>query len=165
MKRAVLVILLLLLLAPSARAETLRELLDEPASYDGRQVSFRGEVIGMIIKGDHAWVNIFDNGSAIGVWCRAEEAREISFIGDYTHRGDIVAGTGIFHLACAEHGGDVDIHAISLTVSEKGHVIERPMDVLLFSVSALIALAAVLLSFYLWHLRKERRKRVPWPFY
>ncbi|MGC8817088.1 MAG: DNA-binding protein [Candidatus Hadarchaeum sp.] len=165
MKRALALILLLLLLVPTARAETLKELIDDPMAFDGKQVSFRGEVIGVMVRGEQAWINIFDNGLAIGIWCRAEEAREISYIGDYTHQGDIVAGVGIYHLACPEHGGDTDIHALSLSVVEKGHTVERPPDMLLVLLSLVIALAAVILSYYLWHIRKEMGKRTPWPFY
>lgn len=165
MKRVALLVLLLLLLVPPARGEALRELIDEPAAFDGRQVSFRGEVIGVMIRDDQAWVNIFDNGVAIGVWCRAEEARSISFVGDYTHQGDIVEGVGIYHMACPEHGGDTDIHALSLRVVEKGHQIERPLNLPLVLISVVITLVAVVLSYYLWHIRKEMKKRVPWPFY
>lgn len=165
MKRIVLLILLLFLLVPPARAETLKELIDEPVNFEGRQVSFRGEVIGVMIRGDHAWVNVCDNGLAVGIWCRAEEARLISFIGDYTHQGDIIEGVGIYHMACTEHGGDTDIHAHSLMVAEKGHVIERPPNMLLVLLSVVITLAAVVLSYYLWHIRKEMGKRTPWPFY
>ncbi|MEM3421658.1 MAG: hypothetical protein QW835_03695 [Candidatus Hadarchaeum sp.] len=165
MKRIVLLILLLFLLAPTARAETLMELTNEPVKFDGRQVSFRGEVIGVLIKGEQAWVNVYDNGFAIGVWCKADEARNIFFVGDYTHRGDTVEGVGIYHMACPEHGGDMDIHAISFQIVEKGYTIERPLNMLLVFLSVVITLAAVILSYYLWHIRKELGKRTPWPFY
>lgn len=165
MKRVAVLILLLLLLVPLGRAETLRDLIDDPVAYDGRQVKFRGEVIGVMVRGEHAWVNVFDNGFAIGVWCQAEEAGLISFVGDYTHRGDIVEVVGIYHMACTEHGGDTDIHALSLQVLEKGYQIERPLNMTLLLLSVAISMAAVILSYYLWHIRKEMKKRVPWPFY
>ncbi|MEM2889732.1 MAG: hypothetical protein QW358_00070 [Candidatus Hadarchaeum sp.] len=165
MKRIVFLFLLLFLLAPPARAEKLMEFINEPVNFDGRQVSFMGEVVGVMIRGDQAWVNIYDNGLAIGIWCEAEWVKNISFVGDYTHRGDTVEGVGIYHMACPEHGGDMDIHALSLLVVEKGHTIERPLNTLLVLLSVVIALAAVILSYYLWHIRKELGKRTPWPFY
>ncbi|MGQ9787854.1 MAG: DNA-binding protein [Candidatus Hadarchaeaceae archaeon] len=165
MKRVAILVLLLLLLAPPTRAETLKDLIDDPVAFDGKQVTFRGEVIGVMVRGDYAWVNIFDNGLAVGVWCRAEDAGLISLVGDYTHRGDIVEGFGIYHMACLEHGGDTDIHAVSLRVVDKGYQIERPLNMPLLLISVTITVAAVILSYYLWHIRKEMRKRAPWPFY
>jgi len=164
-KIAIGVVLLLLLFVPSARAESVKELIEEPARFDGKQVSFEGEVIGVMVRGDQAWVNIFDRGASIGVWTRAEDAKGISFVGDYTHRGDIVKGVGIYHVACLEHGGDTDIHASSFLVSEKGRPIERRPSIPLVLLSALVVLIAVFVSFYLWRIRKERKKKFPWPFY
>ncbi|MFA5118758.1 MAG: DNA-binding protein [Candidatus Omnitrophota bacterium] len=91
------------------------ELISNAKGYDGEPVSFAGEVIGDIMfRGAHAWVNINDGESAIGVWMPGELAKKVRFTGSYKFIGDWVEITGVFHRACPEHGGDLDIHAQSI---------------------------------------------------
>jgi len=166
MKKIFLLIAIFLLLTPAlARAESGRALLENAVSFDNTQVTFSGEVIGILMSGDSAWVNIIDNGYPIGVWCRAVDAKKISIIGDYKHRGDSVQVTGIFHMACAEHDGDLDIHADNLTVLAAGQELDRSVNLLLATISVALMVVASLITFHLWRLRKEKEKIFPWPFH
>ncbi len=167
MKKAAMVfVLLMLLLTPgAAKAESAKELTEDSDRFDGSQVSFGGEVIGVMVQGEHAWVNILDGGYAIGVWCDAEKAEDINYVGDYAHVGDYVVGTGVYNMACAEHGGDSDVHASLIRVSAPGRTVSREPNLLLTLVSAVFLAAAIFVSFYLWRIRKEKRKISPWPTY
>lgn len=163
-KAALPILLVLLMLAPGlARAESGMELVENSAGFDGMQVTYQGEVIGVLMRGDHAWVNVIDNGVAIGVWCSAEDAGKISFAGDYTHVGDYVSVTGTFHLACTEHGGDMDIHAENFTVLTGGRTVERMPNLIITLISAVLLAAAILTIYWFRRLQKERRGIVPWP--
>jgi hypothetical protein len=165
MKRFVLLIVLILALLTSglAGAESGKELIENSRGFDGQRVTFQGEVIGVMIRENNAWVNVWDNGFAIGIWCSAENAEKVSFIGDYTHGGDTVAVAGTFHMACSEHGGDLDIHADNFTIVAVGRVVARIPDPLTAGVSVSLMAAAIVLFFWLRHLRKEKGKIVPWP--
>jgi len=160
MKKTVLpLFLIVLLFTPGlAVAESGKELIENSEIFDGNLVSFQGEVIGVMIRGDHAWVNVLDNGYAVGIWCRAEDARMISFIGDYGHVGDIVSVSGVFHKDCLEHGGDLDIHAENFTILVSGRVVERSPNALLFALSIVLIFAAIFFNAWLIHIRKEKEK-------
>ena len=165
-KIAAFILLLTFLLTPGlVRAESGKELTENPTSFDGKQVMFQGEVIGIMIRGDYAWVNLFDSGYAVGVWSRADDARMVSSIGDYNNLGDEVEVVGIFHMACLEHGGDMDVHAVTLEISSKGHAIERMPSFMIILVSVVLAVFAIFSSLYLRRVKRERKKLLPWPSY
>ncbi len=167
MKKIAIVVLLLVFLSMPGlvRAETGKELTEDPKGFDGRQVDYRGEVIGVMIRGDYAWVNISDGGYAIGVWCTADDARSVSFVGDYSNFGDTVEIVGVYHMACLEHGGDMDIHAESFVISKTGNAIDRAPDLLLVLVSIVLFIVAILVSLNFWRAKKESKKLRPWPTY
>lgn len=156
-------VILLLFVIPSVSAESGKELVENSVRFDGAIVTLRGEVVGVLTRSDFAWVNVLDNGVVIGVWCRANDAKKVSTIGDYTHIGDTVEVVGTFHLACTEHGGDLDIHAENFTVLASGTVRERAPDLLAVLLSAVLVALAVFTIFWLRRLRKERSEIVPWP--
>lgn len=162
-KACVLAVILLLSLVPHARAESGEELVKNSADFDGAAVTFRGEVIGILMRGDSAWVNVLDNRVAIGVWCRANDAGKVSAIGDYTHIGDTVEVVGTFHFACSEHGGDLDIHAENFTVLTSGRAVERMPNVIITLISAVLLAAAIFTIYWFRRIGKERRELVPWP--
>lgn len=165
-KIAAFILLIVFLLTPGlVRAESGKELTENPTSFDGKQVTFQGEVIGVMIRGDYAWVNLFDSGYAVGIWSRADDARMVSSVGDYNNVGDKVEVIGIFHMACLEHGGDMDIHAESFEISSKGHTIERMPNFMIVLVSVVLAIVAIFMSLYFRRISKERKKLSPWPSY
>lgn len=161
----VLVFALFLLSAPLVGAETSRQLIENSTNFDNKTVTFSGEVIGVMIRGDFAWVNVLENGGyAIGIWSRADDARKVSITGDYTHVGDTVAVSGTFHTACLEHGGDLDIHADNFVVVSAGREINRSPNPIWVSLSAAFAIIAIFLTYFIRKIRKEKEKIVPWPF-
>ena len=92
------------------------DLINNAKQYDGKTVVYAGEVIGDIMaRGEFAWVNVNDNENAIGIWIDADLTKDLLYAGSYKSKGDWIEVTGVFHRACLEHGGDLDIHAQTLT--------------------------------------------------
>jgi hypothetical protein len=83
-------------------------------------------------------------------------ATKIETCGDYTHQGDVVRVEGVFHAACGQHGGDMDIHAGTLFIQRDGRTIGHPVHGT--KVLALLALALLALIL-LW--RELVRRPVP----
>lgn len=103
-------------------AMPITDLIEKTAYWDGKTVTLSGEAIGEILeRGNYAWVNINDGTNAIGLWMKLEDAKKITFFGDYKHTGDTVEATGIFYRACTEHGGDIDIHCSDVKIVKKGY--------------------------------------------
>lgn len=137
-------------------------LVEHMKEYDGMTVTFTGEAIGeAMVRGDHAWIHLNDDayyeknieeGASLGgqnsgmpVWVSADLAAKIQVFGDYKHEGDVVRVTGVFHDACAEHGGDTDIHAESLDVVRPGRrVVDEPKPAKLAWAVGLSVLAGAL---------------------
>ena len=131
------------------------ELINNAKDYDGKSVTYTGEVIGdVMLRGEFAWVNINDGDNALGVWMSASLAKEIKFTGNYKSRGDNLEIVGIFHRACLEHGGDLDIHAQALRKLGEGRVINQKFNSDKRNLS-LILLGAL---FLIWILSLFRRK-------
>lgn len=96
-------------------------LIENATSLDGQNVTYQGEVIGDIMqRQDHFWINVLDNGTAISIWITAEQRQKIELCGQYGIKGDQVQIVGQFFQACAEHGGDLDLHATSLKIISSG---------------------------------------------
>lgn len=152
---SVALVLILCLLPASALAAgtevTSGDLIDHARDYDGREVVFSGEVIGdIMVRGGHTWINVSDgNNSAIGVWAETGDMEGIGLAGRYDTRGDIVRVTGVFHRACAEHGGDLDIHADKVELVRKGYGISHPVDTLKVAVAVALFAAAVFAGFFI----------------
>lgn len=152
---------------PSSRDTTVPagELVERAKIHDGNEVFFEGEAIGEpLARADHAWVNILGEGYAIGVWMSAQDSAAIDSFGSYASGGDRVAIRGIFHRACPEHGGDMDIHADSVSVVSRGKSRAHPIPAARL-VTSLILLALAALIRHVWKrreslLRREKR-RVP----
>lgn len=125
----------------AAEAVSSTELVEKCQFYDGKVVTFRGEVVGdVMIRGEFAWINVNDDAYSKGsrrlagynsgqsIWCRADDAKLIETTGDYKHIGDTVEVTGVFNRACPEHGGDMDIHANEARVVRRGRSISHPIE-------------------------------------
>lgn len=108
---------------------TFNYLIENGKSYDKKEVKIRGEAIGEPLKrGSYTWINISDGTVPFGIWIRNEDAEKVRVFGDYHKKGDTVEVTGIFNRACSEHGGDMDIHAGSVNIIEKGGKIDHPLN-------------------------------------
>lgn len=130
---------------PSPNEVPSTDLVEMPGSYDGDEVTFTGEAIGEAMRrGTMAWLHLNDDayyrqnteeGALLGgynagmaVWIPAGLTDPISHFGNHANEGDIVRVTGTFNAACAQHGGDMDIHAASLDVVTPGHAVREPVD-------------------------------------
>lgn len=145
-----------------AKHKTSTELIENSKKYDKKHVFYWGEAIGdVMIRGDHAWINVNDGANAMGIWVKKEEAKKIKHLGSYKYYGDTVRIMGTFNRACRQHGGDMDIHASKLEVVKVGYQIKHPISrVMLLSAAILSALAAGLF----WWERKvvlHRKKTAP----
>ena len=100
----------------SAQPISSDELINNAKLIDGKSVAYIGEVVGdVMIRGEYAWVNLLDEKNAIGVWVGKDLVKDIVYTGSYKFKGDVVEVSGVFHRACLQHGGDLDLHAQSLT--------------------------------------------------
>ena len=131
------------------------ELIKNSKEYDGKIVTYSGEVIGdVMLRGEFVWVNINDGQNALGIWMSAALAQEIKFTGNYRSRGDSLEIVGVFHRACLEHGGDLDIHAQSLRKIGNGRIVKERLNFDKVSLS-LILLGAL---FLIWILTLFKHK-------
>ena len=156
-------ILILLLLLPfslnvSAAAKTdLNQLIENAKTLDGKEVTVQGEAIGEILKrGDYCWVNINDGTNAMGIWLKTADAQQITSYGNYKNKGDTVKVTGIFRRACAEHGGEADIHSETIEVVTKGSPTKEQIPSgKLFAAVLLAPVAGVLFLIYLKKMKES----------
>lgn len=126
-------IILFLIFSPQAAAFSQSfnsgDLISNAKEYDGKLIVYSGEVIGDVMaRGEFAWVNLHDGENALGVWMSAALAKEIKFTGNYRSRGDRLEVVGVFHRACLEHGGDLDIHARSLLKVTGGRIVKENLN-------------------------------------
>lgn len=106
-----------------------QELINNAKKYDGKAVTYEGEVIGDIMKrGEYAWVNVNDAKAAIGIWLESSLTKDILFTGSYKSSGDWVEISGVFNRACLEHGGDLDIHATAIRKIKDGRIIAERLN-------------------------------------
>ncbi|MGE5561018.1 MAG: DNA-binding protein [Chloroflexota bacterium] len=132
--------------AASGLPVTSTDLIEHAREYDGQTVTYSGEAIGDVMKrGDHVWLNVSDGANAIGLWLTVDQAQSINALGSYWLTGDTLTVTGIFHRACAEHGGDMDIHVRELAVTARGHARPHPVDARRIAWAAAFALLALAL--------------------
>lgn len=129
----------------------INQLVENADDFDQQTVKVTGEAVGEKMKrGNHAWININDGTNAIGIWMDIMDAENVRYFGSYRYKGDTLKVTGIFNKTCEEHGGESDIHAISLEIEERGQETARPVSFLKVSVAALFAvLAASLFALFL----------------
>ncbi|MDP2911221.1 MAG: DNA-binding protein [Candidatus Omnitrophota bacterium] len=134
------------------------ELINNARQYDGKVVIYKGEVIGdIMMRKEFVWINVNDGVNAIGIWSNKDLARDIVYTGNYKSRGDIVEVKGVFHRACLEHGGDLDIHIDELRKINSGMVIrERPAAAKIKQ--AFVLLGMLGLALILRRLKKEKHK-------
>ncbi|MBI4743893.1 MAG: DNA-binding protein [Actinobacteria bacterium] len=161
MRQIVFVFLLMVIVFIAFTAEGLavdvNQLVEKSKFYDGKEVVFKGEVVGdIMVRGDYAWINVFDGANAMGIWIKTSEARKIERTGDYKNKGDIVETRGIFNRACKEHGGDTDIHGESLIIKKRGRQLAHPVSFL--KIFTAIGLAVLSEAAFLFdrHIQRKR---------
>lgn len=135
---------------------SLNELVENGKSFDGKTVVFQGEALGEALeRGAYSWVNVSDSTNVMGIWMKYDDAKKIGMFGDYKHKGDILKISGVFHRACKEHGGDMDIHSMTVDVVEHGHQIkEKVSSQKILAGIVLTMIAFMIVAIYLKYLRK-----------
>jgi hypothetical protein len=132
-------------------------LIERAKELDGTEIVYQGEVIGDIMpRKDHYWINVSSNGTAIGIWITDEQRAEINLTGRFGVKGDEIKIVGQFNQACAEHGGDLDIHAKSVEIISEGNIIPQEINWVRVIIAACLLLVAVCL---LYALNKKRYQR------
>ena len=120
---------LLLVTVSYAQPIASTQLIENAKDFDNKSVIFQGEVIGDVMKrGDFAWVNINDGTNALGIWMPKDFTKDIVYTGSYKAKGDILEVEGVFHRACPQHGGDLDIHAQVVKKIRPGYNKEETID-------------------------------------
>lgn len=127
------------------------ELIDHAADYDGKTVVYEGEAIGDILyRGEYAWIAVSDGGNTVGCYVAASDAKKIAYLGRYGVTGDTVRIVGVFHRVCAEHGGDMDLHADSFEIVRLGSSAEQKCPKTLVVAACLLPLPAAALLVLAW---------------
>jgi len=159
LKICVLILLLILpfsLNAYAAQRTDINSLIENAKALDNKEVTVQGEAIGeMMNRGEYSWVNINDGTNAIGIWMKTADAKQVTNFGDYKHKGDTVRITGIFRRACAEHGGEADIHSETFEIAANGNTVaERIPSGKLIAAAFMVPIAAIL--FFLYYKRVKK---------
>jgi len=131
MKKMILLVIGLWFLVTNCFAAPIssEELIQNAREYDGKTVVYKGEVIGdIMMRKEFVWINVNDGVNAIGIWSKKDLTRDILYTGGYKSRGDMVEVRGIFHRACLEHGGDLDIHIEELSKIDSGMVVTEKIN-------------------------------------
>ena len=162
MRKLATLLLVALLLPPvwglaEETAVTSNDLIENALSLDGATVSYTGELIGDILKrGDHTWLNVSDGNNAMGVWVETAQLGEITTPGRYGEHGDELRVTGVFHRACAEHGGDMDLHATQIELLQAGYPTAHRVQP--WQLVAALVFTAADAAGIVWLLRKKAQK-------
>ncbi len=105
------------------------DLIENGKKIDNSKITIKGEAIGEAMnRGEYSWVNISDGSTAMGIWIDSKQAQSIKNFGKYGYKGDTVEITGTFNRACVEHGGDMDVHAISVKIIDAGGIVVIPIS-------------------------------------
>jgi hypothetical protein len=130
------------------------------AALDGATVRFSGEAIGEALKagGDYRWVNVLADGVAIGVFTPQELVGDIDGYGDWDRTGSIVEVTGVYNVACEQHGGDLDVHATDVRVTRRSIARTHPVRPYKAIVAFLAAAVGIALALR-YRTLKRRRER------
>jgi hypothetical protein len=138
-----------------AQAVSSSELINNAKQYDAKTVVYSGEVIGDVMaRGEFVWINANDGVNAIGIWAAKSLAKDIFYTGSYKSRGDVIEAEGVFHRACLEHGGDLDIHAVLLRKIKNGGPAREIID----PVKKNLAISFLGVLCLVWILSRLKRK-------
>lgn len=127
-------------MAADVVAATSAELIERADAFDGRIVASVGEAIGEpMFRDGHAWLHLND----------APYPERV------VEQGGSLSG---FNAACREHGGDTDIHAISVEVLASGRTI--PHEPHRGRIAAVPALGVLVVALTAAERRRSARERV-----
>ncbi|ETA81219.1 hypothetical protein [Youngiibacter fragilis] len=158
------VIFSLILLFPSTAAEasttySINDLVENAISLDGEKVTITAEAIGeKMERTGGTWVNVNDGTNSIGVWMDKLSADSIGHFGDYGHKGDTLMITGTFSRACLVHGGEPDIHAETVEITNPGEAIVHRASPAKVIWASILSIAAAPFAIYFLRQSSLRKK-------
>lgn len=124
-----------------------QQLIDRAKELDGKNVLYKGEVIGDIMpRGSFVWLNIQEGVNAIGVWAPRDMVKDIRTAGDHTHQGDLVEVEGQFFKDDPNFGGEFYIRATSIKMAEPGHITAHTMSVVKIEIAVILLLGIICLG-------------------
>jgi hypothetical protein len=146
-----------------------------PAAYDGRRVTYVGELIGDLLRRDGgAWVLVNDDdyalqvgplpghpelrgtNSGLSVWLPDPLPAAVTGLGRPNVRGDVVEIVGVVHRADPADGEGLTLRADRLRVLTSAHPVAEPLDL----PQLWFALGAAAVAGALWLVR--RRAEAGW---
>ena len=145
--------------ATGTTTTTIASLSSAGTLLDGQRVDFVGEAVGDIIDGgrDHKWLTLYEAGASISVFVSDAASRQVTNLGRYGVRGTTLEIRGVYHLACEEHQGLSDVHAITVKVLDEGGSTPSAINVRQLQVGLLLAGIGLLLLLLHWRLRERKR--------
>ncbi len=188
MKKALLMVVCLtsLLLPAGAAAGEIQDtagvvdsatLIKKARLFDGRIVTYRGEVIGdVMVRAEGVWLNVNDDAYSLqgerfilagynqGLSILAPPGTEdrIKRAGRYDWRGDYIEVVGVFRRSSDKHGGTMLIEARSVKVLKPGFRLEHPISRnRLIAAAGFLAIAALVLWLSQGIARTRRRRSHP----
>ena len=124
------------------------ELIENGKKIDHSKITLKGEAIGEAMnRGSYSWVNISDGSTVMGIWIKYEDAQNIKNFGKYGYKGDMIKIIGTFNRACTEHGGDMDVHAMSVEVIDTGGSVTIPISNNKKVIATMLTLITLILAF------------------
>ena len=139
-----------------------KEIVSLPPSEGGLDVTMEGEAILAALRSDegHVFVNLLQDDTAVGVWMSRVQADRIDGFGRYGRSGTFLRVEGVVNVACAQHGGDLDVHAARVEVvspaQEAGLVLVPPSRI---AIGVGVVAAAVIEWGLFTRLRRRRRAK------
>lgn len=151
--------LLSLWIGAQAQLISIQELINQSKALDQQTVIIEAEVILEVLeRGDMAWLNVNDGSNAIGVYLPIEMTEELDSFGDHQNQGDRVRIEAVFFRNCPEHGGEMDLHAKSLSIIEEGFAMERPISTWKFSF-AIVGFTLSMFSLWVYRIYRKRIRK------
>ena len=161
-QRTLLIVLTIMTMQLSAHAViSVQTLVEQGKQFDGRAVEIQGEVIGdIMLRGKEAWINVLSpEGVAIGVLCPSYLTTQLKVVGSYTHHGDEVRVSGIFHRFFKGQGGETMISGYALERVSSGYAHVAPLSMKRVAVG----IVALLVGLVLWILYIRFIKKIKKP--
>jgi hypothetical protein len=138
---------------------TIASLSSAGTLLDGQKVDFVGEVVGDVIDGgsDNKWLTLYDAGASISVFVSDSDAQQVTNLGRYGRQGTKLEIRGVYRLACEEHQGLSDVHALTVKVFDEGGPVPSSLNIRQLQVGLLLVGIGLLLLLLHWRLRERTR--------
>jgi hypothetical protein len=159
---------------PAGHRVTSAQVLGCPVAFDGRSVTYVGELVGDLLTRDGgAWVLVNDDdyalelgplpahrdrrgtNSGLSVWLPEGLHGQVTGLGGPGQRGDVVRVDGVIRRADASDGGGLTLRADSLEVLSPAAPVDEPLNV----AQVWLALGALATAAAVWSARRWRADR------